>query len=142
ANVAFTLLQSAGRADLTAKLHVVEVPGYFALLLWLAATMGIDGAALAWSLRCGVDALVLFVLARRYLPKPAPVLSSAQLASVGLLMLLIAAAAVPILAPWRWTLVLVCAILFVTLSWFVLLSPAERSLVRHPWLMRDTLSRS
>ena len=41
-----------------------------------------------------------------------------------------------------WMLVLACAILFGILSWFVLLSPAERSLVRHPWLMKATLSRS
>jgi O-antigen/teichoic acid export membrane protein len=142
ANVPFTLLQSAGRADLTAKLHVAELPAYFALLLWLAGSMGIGGAALAWSLRCAVDAFVLFLLARRYLPKPAPVLSGAQLASVGVLVLLNAAAAVPILAPLRWTLLLVCALLFGVLSWFVLLSPAERQLVRHPWLMKDALSRS
>lgn len=142
ANVPFTLLQSAGRADLTAKVHLAELPAYFALLLWLAAAMGIKGAALAWSLRCGVDAVVLFLLARRYLPRRSVVLSAAQRASIGVLTILIAAGAVPMMHTVRWPLLLVSLVLFLVLGWFVLLSPAERRIVRHPWLLKDNLSNS
>ena len=60
--VAFTLIQSQGRPDITGKLHMIEsVP--FLLILWaLTSTWGINGAAIAWSVRCTVDALALFLV--------------------------------------------------------------------------------
>jgi O-antigen/teichoic acid export membrane protein len=63
----FTLLQARGRADLTAKAHLAELPIYLALLWMLVARWGIEGAAAAWSLRCTADAVVLFALARKVL---------------------------------------------------------------------------
>jgi O-antigen/teichoic acid export membrane protein len=65
AHLPFSLLQAAGRADWTAKLHVLELPLYIAALAWLVPAWGIDGAALVWTGRCMLDAAVLFVLARR-----------------------------------------------------------------------------
>jgi O-antigen/teichoic acid export membrane protein len=65
AHLPFSLLQAAGRADWTAKLHVLELPLYIAALAWLVPLWGIDGAALVWTGRCLLDAAVLFVLARR-----------------------------------------------------------------------------
>ena len=63
AQVAFGLIQGAGRPDLTAKLHLLELPVYVVLLLWLLAEFGIVGAAIAWVLRVVIDALMLFLLA-------------------------------------------------------------------------------
>jgi O-antigen/teichoic acid export membrane protein len=60
--VAFTLLQSQGRADLTGKLHIVELLPFLALLWSFTLAFGIIGAAAAWSIRCAVDALALFWL--------------------------------------------------------------------------------
>jgi O-antigen/teichoic acid export membrane protein len=67
----FTLLQARGRADLTAKAHVAELPFYLVLLALLVRGWGIEGAALAWALRCAVDAAVLFFLAQRHLERSA-----------------------------------------------------------------------
>lgn len=64
AHLPFSLLQAAGRADLTAKLHLAELPLYIAALAWLVPAHGIAGAALAWAGRCIVDAGLLFMLAR------------------------------------------------------------------------------
>lgn len=61
AQIAFTLIQGLGRPDFTAKLHLVEAPFYVLLLLFLLGRMGIEGAAIAWTVRVAVDALVLFV---------------------------------------------------------------------------------
>jgi O-antigen/teichoic acid export membrane protein len=58
--VAFTLMQSQGRADLTGKLHIAEFLPFLALLWILTSTFGIIGAAAAWTLRCTVDALAMF----------------------------------------------------------------------------------
>lgn len=65
AHLPFSLLQAAGRADWTAKLHILELPLYIAALAWLVPGYGIDGAALVWTGRCMLDAAVLFVLAQR-----------------------------------------------------------------------------
>jgi len=65
AHLPFSLLQAAGRADWTAKLHVIELPLYIAALAWLVPGYAIEGAALVWTVRCILDAAILFVLAQR-----------------------------------------------------------------------------
>ncbi|HUK46113.1 MAG TPA: flippase [Terriglobales bacterium] len=64
ANMPYALLQAWGRPDITAKLHLVEIPCYFALLYWGIRTHGIEGAALAWTIRLSVEAAVLFFVLR------------------------------------------------------------------------------
>ncbi|GAB6042975.1 flippase [Endothiovibrio diazotrophicus] len=65
ANVPFALVQGAGRADLTARLHLLELPLYLPLLWTAVARWGIDGAAAAWTLRVAVDLLAMLALAGR-----------------------------------------------------------------------------
>ena len=67
AHVPFALVQGAGRPDLTAKLHLLELPGYLLALVLLIRGFGIEGAAVAWTARVGVDAAVLFGMAQRLL---------------------------------------------------------------------------
>ncbi|MCL2523734.1 MAG: flippase [Betaproteobacteria bacterium] len=61
----FALLHAQGRADLTAKLHMVELPLFLAVLFFLISQMGVVGAAWAWVARMGFDAAALVWLARR-----------------------------------------------------------------------------
>jgi O-antigen/teichoic acid export membrane protein len=63
----FTLIQGVGRADLTAKLHLAELPVYLPLLWWLISHAGIEGAAMTWALRSLFDMLLLFALSLRLL---------------------------------------------------------------------------
>jgi O-antigen/teichoic acid export membrane protein len=63
AQVPFTFVQGAGRADITAKLHLVELPVYIALLFWLLSAQGIVGVAIAWLLRAALDAALLTLIA-------------------------------------------------------------------------------
>ena len=60
AYVPFTVLQGLGRPDLTAKLHLLELPFYAVLLWFLLRRLGLPGAALAWTLRVALDAFLLF----------------------------------------------------------------------------------
>jgi O-antigen/teichoic acid export membrane protein len=60
AQVGFAVVQGAGRADLTAKFHLLELPIYIALLWYLLSRFGVVGAALAWSLRTLLDMTLLF----------------------------------------------------------------------------------
>ncbi|MER3403964.1 MAG: flippase [Chloroflexota bacterium] len=68
AQVAFALVQGVGRPDLTAKLHLLELPFYIVAAWWLITTRGIEGAALAWFARMSLDAALLFTTAWKILP--------------------------------------------------------------------------
>lgn len=57
--VPYTYLQSIGRPDLTAKLHLLELPLYIIALGLCLHQFGIEGAAIAWLIRAGFDALCL-----------------------------------------------------------------------------------
>lgn len=63
AQVPFAFIQGIGRADITAKLHLLELPIYIALMFWLLNTHGIIGVAIAWLLRIAVDAVLLTLVA-------------------------------------------------------------------------------
>ena len=66
--IAFTLVQSCGRPDLTTKVQFFEMPFYFALL-WVSVThYGIRGAAVCWTFRVAIDTALMFVFANTCLP--------------------------------------------------------------------------
>ena len=67
AQICFTLIQGVGRPDVTAKLHLLEFPVYILLLYYLIIFWGVEGAAIAWTVRVGIDALLLSVISGRYL---------------------------------------------------------------------------
>jgi O-antigen/teichoic acid export membrane protein len=125
----FAVVQSAGRPDLTAKLHMIELPAYLIALFWLTKVQGIEGAAMAWTGRVAIDALLLFGLAKRFLP----IRSSVQLQT-----LLLVAGAIGTFAlatlPSSWAmkgLFLVFVFLgFALVAWFLVLSPEERKLAQ------------
>ena len=63
AYVPYALLQGIGRPDLTAKFHLLELPLHIAIMWVLVSQWGIAGAAVAWTIRVALDALLLFVAA-------------------------------------------------------------------------------
>lgn len=67
--VPFSLVQSAGHADWPAKLHLLELPIYYALLWWVLPEYGILGAAAIWTLRAWVDAIALYIMALILVPE-------------------------------------------------------------------------
>lgn len=65
AHVPFALVQGVGRPDLTAKVHLVELPIYLTAVWVFTVVWGITGAAVAWTLRAAIDAIFLFIIAAR-----------------------------------------------------------------------------
>lgn len=65
AQVPYTMLQGRGRADVTAKLHLIEFPLYIALLWLLVLIFGAVGAAWAWLIRIAGDMCALYYLNAR-----------------------------------------------------------------------------
>jgi O-antigen/teichoic acid export membrane protein len=68
AHVPYALLQSAGRTDITAKFHLLELVPYFIFLWWALEIYGITGAAIAWTVRICIDTVALFWAAGRVSP--------------------------------------------------------------------------
>lgn len=68
AQVPLTALNAAGRADLTAKIAVAELPVYVTAIWFGAHSFGINGVAAFWALRALVDAVLLFSIAHAALP--------------------------------------------------------------------------
>lgn len=60
AHIPYALLQGIGRPDLTAKIHLFELPLYLIGVWFLVKSAGIVGAALAWTLRMTLEAVLLF----------------------------------------------------------------------------------
>jgi O-antigen/teichoic acid export membrane protein len=67
--VPFSLVQSAGHADWSAKLHLLELPIYYALLWWVLPKYGILGVAAIWTLRAWVDAIALYIMSLVLVPE-------------------------------------------------------------------------
>jgi len=60
ANVPYGFLQGIGRADVTAKFHLIELAFYIPLTWLLVRTWGITGAAVSWTIRTTSDMVLLF----------------------------------------------------------------------------------
>jgi O-antigen/teichoic acid export membrane protein len=65
AQVPYSRIQAHGKSRATAFIHLCELVPYLALLTLLIREYGLIGAAVAWTVRVGVDLLVLQILSRR-----------------------------------------------------------------------------
>ena len=130
AQIPFAFIQGAGRPDLTAKLHLIELPFYLLVLWWLISSYGIEGAAIAWVGRVGFDSLVLFVIAGRLLPRSSHMLWRIMLIIIlcGLIM------GIAVLAKgiaMKLCILFFILILFGLFSWCVILEPWERDILKN-----------
>lgn len=126
AHVPFGFLQADGRPDLTAKLHLVELPVYFVLLWWLLGLRGIEGAAIAWAVRVTVDAAALYFLAVPRIPRVVAALGP----MLGTLAAGLGAIALCIVIPSvgaRAIVVLCGLVAYGVVVWYVLLRGEERA---------------
>ena len=69
ARMPLTVLQSAGRPDLVAKTHLLELLPYITVLWVLTNHYGIVGTAAAWSVRVFADTIILNLLASYKVPE-------------------------------------------------------------------------
>ncbi len=125
AQVPFGLIQSLGRPDLTAKLHLIELPFYLLLLWWLVGSYGITGAAIAWVVRVGLDALFLFFMAERLLPLISVVTPQSLVISIILLFILIMSGLISNFTI-KLIFLLMAQLLFVAAAWLVILTKEEK----------------
>ncbi|WP_311221106.1 MULTISPECIES: oligosaccharide flippase family protein [unclassified Acidovorax] len=67
----YALLHARGRADITARMHLAELPVFLMLLGLLISQYGLPGAAWAWTLRMVADASLLAFFSLRHSPQRA-----------------------------------------------------------------------
>jgi O-antigen/teichoic acid export membrane protein len=128
AYVPFVLIQGAGRPDITAKLHLLELPLYLGSLWQLTKRLGIEGSAVAWTGRITLDAVLLFFLAHRLLPhKHRLVPNLVATTAAGLLVLYLAT--IPRGLLMKGAFVVSALLVFGIVSWFWALEPEERRLM-------------
>jgi O-antigen/teichoic acid export membrane protein len=130
--IPFAALQGIGRADLTAKLHAVELPLYAAAIIWLTRTFGLNGVAMAWTLRVAFDTTALFWLTAHRLPEARAYLRAPLLLGTALLALLWFAASLHT-NTGRFIVAAIALVAFSAYSWFMLIAAEERTVIKR-WL--------
>jgi Na+-driven multidrug efflux pump len=65
ANIPYSALHALGIARQTGLLHLIELALYLPILYWLVHKLGIEGAAVAWTLRTALDCAAQSLMVRR-----------------------------------------------------------------------------
>jgi O-antigen/teichoic acid export membrane protein len=125
--IPYSFIQGAGRADLTTKFQILESILFLPLLWFALRQAGIAGAAIAWTLRAGLDLFLLLVAARNlgadFLKKRrGQSLANASLASAVLTAVLWISRRLPGTVVWAAGAV----VLYGYLTWFLVLDGGER----------------
>ncbi|HIJ59926.1 MAG TPA: flippase [Nitrospirae bacterium] len=60
--IPLSFIHALKRPDITAKIHLVELPFYILILVVLTNEFGIKGSAITWTLRTGIDGLIMFYM--------------------------------------------------------------------------------
>jgi O-antigen/teichoic acid export membrane protein len=128
AQSSFTLVQGAGRADLTAKFQLAELPIYIVTLRYLLTVVGLEGAAIAWLLRVFLDMILLFFAVAYLIRSHQGLIWGKFFEGIGLTFLLVGCAAVSLPLHWRLSLLGILALLYLGYCWRIVLRgmrPAE-----------------
>jgi len=123
--VPFSLLQGVGRPDVSAKLHLVEIPLTIGLAWVLMKHFGMQGAGVAWFIRCVFETGAMALLANRYAPGSGRAIRrAASVTGVALLCMVVMA-----MTPSIWVRLAIYPAeigVFLLLSWHWLLTAEER----------------
>jgi O-antigen/teichoic acid export membrane protein len=133
--VPYTLIQGVGRPDLTAKLHMLEIPLYVVIAWLLIHKIGIEGAAIAWGLRVSLDAFLLFVATGKLgLVRNHSFSDNHFLWSIATLLILVSASLIVIFTELtiitRIVIIIPISLLFGTLAWRNALDNNEKMLLQ------------
>lgn len=128
ARVPFNLILAQGRPDMTTKLFLAELPLYLIGLWFLARWYGIEGVAIAWTLRIACDTVIFFGITARLLPEVGEsLLRWLWLLAIAMLVLLFCCMASDFV--WRGILLFITLVVFAPVAWLYLLDYPERRLL-------------
>ena len=125
AQLPVALVQGSGRPDIVAKLHLVELPIYLLVLVWLLKYYGITGAAMAGVGRIFVDTTVLFLCAKNLVPDSAFV-NGIILKFVSVAIVFFVFSANLTVIYWKVAFCALAFLIFIIITWRFILEPSER----------------
>lgn len=127
------LLQGVGRPGVVAKIFILELPFYLPIMWLLIKYMGIEGAALAWAIRGGAEAVVITGITWRAMKFKLSALAQDGLPN-GVFYLVVLVVAVSIVALSldgskfvQVTITAALVLAFGLFAWSFLLDPSERN---------------
>lgn len=126
--VGFAGIQAIGRADLSAKLHAIELPAYLATMIFLGNRFGLAGVAVAWSARIAFDTMAMCWLMRGHMPDGSKVVARGLVQLVALSVLL-GVGFIPLGLTARLAMGSVILLGFVIIAWRYGLHPEERAII-------------
>lgn len=129
AQIPFALVQGAGRPDITAKMHLIELPFYLLAVWWLINNYGIDGAAIAWVARVGIDTVVFFAAAYWILPETSYNMKLHAISLVAGSFIFLSAAQLPSI-PTKMFFFTTVAVLFLLATWFKILTSDDKLFIK------------
>jgi O-antigen/teichoic acid export membrane protein len=125
ASLPFAMVQGEGRADITGKLHLLELPFYVAIVWILTKHIGIEGTAIAWTIRTTGDCALLFWAVEKYVDKiPRP---KSFIAGISTITVVLAVAMLNMSLPLKLLVSAIGMISYVAVAWYVLLGANERA---------------
>jgi O-antigen/teichoic acid export membrane protein len=126
--LSWVLIQGAGRPDITAKFHMIEVTLYLPILWFMVKHYGVQGAAIAWTARVLLDTTFLLITGQRFLRQQDRFLGRMG-ASIACALILFWVATWPSTLPQR-TVFLAAALLLLLGISLIYFLPEERRWVR------------
>ena len=132
ARLFFSTIQADGRADITAKFHMIELVMYVFLLYILLIHFGIIGAAIAWTARVALDAILLFSFAIRLIPDLSSLLKPSVYGSIILGIAFILGGILHMSITNKLIYLAVILFLFGLYSWFFILHTEDKK-----WLLNS-----
>jgi len=137
--VPYTYLLGQSRPDIPAKFHLFELPLYIVAGWVLIRAWGVNGAALAWSLRVTLDTLLLVAAVARRTKVPAAQLfgergGRAMVAVAGFGAFAAGAAALLGSPGTRLVVVAAASAAFAAVAWVFVLDDVERAGLRRLWV--------
>jgi O-antigen/teichoic acid export membrane protein len=128
------LLMGFGRPDVTAKIHLIQLPLYLLMAYPLIKNYGVVGAAVAFCLRVLFEALLLFGASMRSVPQTRQILYDSGIRNVIVCLLLLGCCVFCIALLkgahlWNVSLVLLSTVGFVAAVWQSGLDKKDKSLI-------------
>ncbi len=123
--VPLSLLQGVGRPDICAKVHLVLIPVSIALAWELVRLFGLEGAGMAWFLRCVLETVAMTLLAQRFAPGSGQAILRSAVTVLVALLLMGSMTLVPSFLS-RLLLYPVLVAFFLAMNWFWLMAADER----------------
>ena len=133
AQVPYALLQGAGRPDMIAKAHLVELPLYCVLLWQLIGLAGTEGAAAAWTIRLSIDCVLSFYLVRKIMPHVVvKIIKKISLLAAAIAIFTLASLIEDLMA--KSVFLLAVMLIYVWLVWRVIFNDQDRSRIKRRFI--------